>query len=285
MGAGRFIPLFLSVRALVALVASSAPLAGCNGLFYFPYRGVYALPEGPHRDVSIPTEDGFALHGWLLPARGEQRGTVVQFHGNAGNVTSHFLSLGWVTGHGLALLSFDYRGYGRSPGSPSPEGLDRDARAAIRFAHTLPRGAWASDLVLVGQSLGGAVLLSTYGRLPTDGRERVRAIVVEGTFHSYSEIAASVLWRTGLFLPFAGFGYALVSDAYAPAPYIARVAPTPLLVVHGDRDRVVPIAFGRAVFDLSAEPRRFWSVRGAGHLRAFASDREQERLIAYLESL
>jgi fermentation-respiration switch protein FrsA (DUF1100 family) len=284
MGAGRFVPLLLSLR-LLALLASSALLAGCNGLFYFPYRGVYALPEGPHRDVRIPTEDGLELHGWLLPARGEQRGTVVQFHGNAGNVTSHFLSLEWVTEHGLALLAFDYRGYGRSPGRPSPAGVDRDARAAIRFARTLPRGAWSSDLVLVGQSLGGAVLLSTYGRLPVQDRERVRAVVVEGTFHSYSEIAASVLWRTGVFLPFAGFGYALVSDAYAPARYIARVAPTPLLVVHGERDRVVPFAFGRAVFALSAEPSQFWRIRGAAHLRAFASAREQERLIAYLESL
>jgi fermentation-respiration switch protein FrsA (DUF1100 family) len=257
--------------------------SGCNFLFYHPYRGVYALPERPYHAVEIPTEDGLALHGWWLPAQGTPRGTVVQFHGNAGNVTSHFLSLEWVADYGLSLLAFDYRGYGRSPGRPSPEGLDRDARAAIRFAQQLPQGSWEADLVLMGQSLGGAVLLTAYGRL--EDRRRVRALVVEGTFHAYSEAAASVLWESKLLLPFTGFAYALVSDDYSPAPYVARVAPTPLLVIHGTRDRVVPPRFGRVVYALASEPKTLWEVPGGAHLRLFTTEARRERLVRHLERL
>jgi uncharacterized protein len=288
MGAGRLVHLLLNAprrrsRLALAMLASTA-LAGCNHLFYQPYRGVYALPAKPYRSVRIPTEDGLTLHGFWIPARGEPRGTVVQFHGNAGNVTSHFLALEWVTNHGLSLLAFDYRGYGRSPGRASVEGLDRDARAAIHFAqHALPQGTWEQDLVLIGQSLGGAVLLTSYGRL--EDRRRVRAVVVEGTFHSYSEVAASVLWQSGAFMPLSGFAYALVSDDYSPAPFIAEVAPTPLLVIQGGRDRVVNPRFGRVIHALAAEPRELWEVPWAGHLRVFTSRVQQARLIRYLERL
>jgi fermentation-respiration switch protein FrsA (DUF1100 family) len=269
------------VRAFALLASVGVSSAGCSGFFYFPERRALGEPRQPFREVRIPTRDGLTLSGWFFPAQGAARGTIVQFHGNAGNVTSHFRQLAWVTRYGYSLLTFDYRGYGQSPGEPSQRGLELDALAAIDFAERLPRASTGQDLVLYGQSLGGAVLLHAYASVRE--RSRIRVLVVESTFHSYSEAAASVCWRTPLLFPFTGFAYAWVSDAYAPASTIGAVAPTPLLVIHGDHDDVVPVAFGYAIYRLAREPRELWIVPGGGHVEAMRRVDYRARLIDYLE--
>jgi len=269
------------LRTFALLAVLGAASAGCSGFFYFPERRALGEPRQPFQEVRIPTRDGLTLSGWFFPAQGDARGTIVQFHGNAGNVTSHFRQLAWVTRYGYSLLTFDYRGYGQSPGEPSQPGLELDALAAIDFAERLPRARAEPDLVLYGQSLGGAVLLHAYASVRE--RSRVRALVVESTFHSYQEAAASVCWRTPVLLPFTGFAYAWVSDAYAPSPVIGSVAPTPLLVIHGDHDEVVPVAFGYAIYRQAREPRELWIVPGGGHVEAMRRVDFRARLIAYLE--
>jgi fermentation-respiration switch protein FrsA (DUF1100 family) len=256
-------------------------LAGCNGLFYFPSRRLYDWPSQPFENVSIATEDGETLHAWLFAARGKPRGTVVQFHGNAANVTAHFQSLVWLTEHGYSLLTFDYRGYGRSTGVPSPRGLAEDALSVMRYAQSLPVQSAGAHLVLYGQSLGGAVLLHSYPQL--EPRTRVRAVIVEGTFHSYQEIAASVLYRHWLLLPLTGLAYTVVSDETSPSAWVGRVSPTPLLIIHGERDPTIPPAFGRALYGLSAEPHEFWIAPEGGHIDAMTQPDMCRRLLRYLE--
>jgi fermentation-respiration switch protein FrsA (DUF1100 family) len=259
-------------------------LQGCSGFFYFPSRGLHGWPEQPFEELEFQALDGVRLHGLFFPARGAPRGTVVQFHGNAGNVTSHYTSLVWLTERGYAFFTFDYRGYGASERvRPSQAGVELDALAAMEVAEALPRAGSGRDLVYFGQSLGGAVLLHAYAKRPNP--ERVRALVIEGSFHSYQEVAASVLYRHSLLFPFTGFAYALVSDKYAPAAIIGRVSPTPLLVVHGTNDRVVPPAFGQAIYDLASEPRELWLVRGTDHLRTWNHEAARDLLAQKLDAL
>lgn len=250
-------------------------------MFYHPYRGVYALPARDYHDVTIPTHDGVKLHGWFLAADAPVRGTIVQFHGNAGNVTSHFLQFAWAPERGYAVLCFDYRGYGLSPGVPSAAGLEADALAAIHFAQHLPQAQAGEKLVLYGQSLGGAVLLHALGRVAD--RRRIGAVVVEGSFHSYEDAAAGVFFRHSLLFPFTGLTYATVSDRYDPAPYVGRVSPTPLLVIHGTHDPVIAPAFGRALYELGREPKELWFVGGGGHIDLLRRPEMRDRLVAYLE--
>jgi fermentation-respiration switch protein FrsA (DUF1100 family) len=266
-----WLPLFFSIQ-------------GCSGFFYFPSRGLHGWPEQPFEELEFRAGDGVRLHGLYFPAQGESRGTVVQFHGNAGNVTSHYESLVWLTERGYAFFTFDYRGYGASERvRPSQRGVELDALAAMEVAEDLPRARPGQDLVYFGQSLGGAVLLHAYATRPN--RARVRALVIEGSFHSYQEVASSVLYRHWLLFPFTGFAYALVSDEYAPAATIARISPTPLLIVHGTADRVVPPAFGQAIYDLAREPRELWLVRGTDHLRTWRSETARDLLVAKLDEL
>lgn len=258
-------------------------LSGCNGFFYQPTRTLGTWPEREFEDVWLHTRDGGKLHGWLFPTKDAARGTFVQFHGNAGNVSWHYEALDWVVDHGYQLLTFDYRGYGESSGYPHPEALRQDALTAIEYAQALPPTALQKDLVLYGQSLGGAVLLDAYPKLPD--RRRVRLLVVEGTFHSYQEVAASALWRRPILFPFTGFAYATISDDYAPAPAIPLVSPTPLLVIHGDQDDVVPASFGRTVYELARPPRALWIVRGGHHIDTMRRLEYRKRLLALVDDL
>jgi uncharacterized protein len=262
------------------LVLCCVPLTACNALFYMPSRRLYDWPVEPFRNVSIATADGEQLHGWLFAPQGPEYGTVVQFHGNAGNITAHFQSLVWLTHHGYRLLTFDYRGYGRSTGRPSPLGVEQDALAVMRYAEALPTTQRENGVVYYGQSLGGAILLHAYPQLE---HQHVHAVVVEGTFHSYQEIAASVLFRHWLLLPMTGFAYATVSDVTSPASAVSKIAPTPLLIIHGAKDPVVPLAFGRALERLAAQPHEFWIVPNGGHIDALRQPAVRQRLLDYLE--
>ncbi len=266
---------------MIALCACTT--SACNGFFYQPSRRLHDWPKEPFEEVTLDTPDGAQLHGWKFPAHGVTKGTFVQFHGNAGNVSSHFESLVWVTQYGYRLLTFDYRGYGRSTGYPWPEGVRQDALTAIAYAQALPHGSFEKDLILYGQSLGGAVLLNAYGAL-TD-RRRVRLVVVEGTFHSYQEVAASMLWRHPLLLPFTGFAYATISDDLAPARQIPLVSPTPLLVIHGQRDPIVPLVFGRTIYQLARAPRALWVIPGGRHIDAMRRAKVRARLLSFVEGI
>jgi uncharacterized protein len=268
------------MRALVFALLLTCT-SGCSGLFYFPSRGLYAWPQEPFKELEFTAADGVRLHGVYFPVP-NARGTVVQFHGNAGNLTSHYASLVWLTRHGYAFFTFDYRGYGASENKRSTQrGLRLDALAAMQVAAELPRARGDRDLIFIGQSLGGAVLLASYPSF--DQRARVRAVVIESSFHSYKDAAAGVLWRVPVLLPFAGFGYALVSDELAPAPFIEKVAPTPLLVVHGTGDEVLSPEFGKAIHALAQEPKTLWLVPEARHLRIWNRPAERKRLVAYLD--
>jgi len=274
----------MSPRALfVTTLLFGAATTGCNGLFYFPSRGLHDYPVKPFSKVELEASDGVKLGAWLFPAEGEKKGTFVQFHGNAGNVSSHFKALSWVTQHGYSFLAFDYRGYGESQGYPWPEGVRRDALAAIRFAAELPRGSEGKDLILYGQSLGGAVLVDAFAHVPD--RSRVRLVVVEGSFHSYQEVAASVLWRNWLLFPLTGLAYGTVSDENAPYWTVSRVAPTPLLIIHGEHDNVVPPEFGLSLYRLAQEPKTFWSVPGGRHIDAMSRPRYRRALLDFVASL
>jgi hypothetical protein len=125
------------------------------------------------------------------------------------------------------------------------------------------------------------VLLEAYPQL--ERHEQVRAVIVEGSFHSYQEIAASVLYRHWLLLPFTGFAYATVSDVTSPSAWVSQISPTPLLIIHGKQDPIVPFAFGRALDGLAGEPHEFWPVPNGGHIDAMTRPEWCQRLLSYLE--
>lgn len=273
---------FLRLLALVAL-----GLSGCGGLFYQPSDKVYTDPAArgfQWRPLAFPRPGGGELTAALVPGRGSDsgRGLVVHFHGNAQNMTAHWLAGQWFVLRGWDLLVWDWSGYGASDGEPSRAQTARDADAFLRFVSDSILPGRRGPLVLFGQSLGGAILSSAFVRWKD--RDRTTLLLVEGSFASYRGIARDRVaqhWATWIAWPLVPL---LVSDEDAPRKSLDRVSPTPFVVASCHQDGVVPHAFQREMHEL-APGSRLWTVEGCGHLGAFRSDSTRTRLVRFLDSL
>ena len=246
----RILRLLASLVFILGSVALVIPFL-LNSLLYFPFREIEATPSElglSFEDVEIPTEDGLRLHGWWIPARTPSLGHVLLCHGNAGNVGNRVVHAKLLSDAGLDVLLFDYRGYGRSAGKPDEEGTYRDARAARKALLRLP-GTHAARVLYLGESLGGAVALALALEAPP------RGLILQSTFTSVRDMGR-------LHYPF--IPPALVPDAY---PSLARIRTlkTPLLVLHGDRDDIVPLSHGQALFAAAPEPKQLRVFPRMGH--------------------
>lgn len=231
-------------------------------LVYYPQIGreVAGTPEAyglAYEDVQIATEDGEKIAGWWVPSR-KPRGTVLIFHGNAGNISQRLDYLRMFNRLDYSVLIVDYRGYGKSTGSPSEEGTYRDARAAWRHL-TRDRGIAAADIVLFGESLGAAVASWLAVRHPP------RALILHSAFTSAPDLGSQVYW----FLPvrlISRFSYDNLSN-------LASVK-APVLIIHSREDDIVPYAHGERLYQAAREPKQFLALRG-GHNDAFVFMREE----------
>jgi fermentation-respiration switch protein FrsA (DUF1100 family) len=230
---------------------------GQAGMLYLPNlpsRALSATPQAiglQYENIWLRTEDGVRLHGWYIPAA-SARGTVLFFHGNAGNISHRLDSIRIFNSLRLSVFIFDYRGYGQSKGRPSERGTQRDARAVWRFA-TEERGLAPHRIVLFGRSLGAAVaaLLAT--------QKQPGALIVESAFTSVPDIAAEFYW----WLPVRW----LSRFDYATRDYLAS-ARCPVLVVHSTDDEIIPFHHGEALFAAAHEPKDMLRLHG-GHNEGF----------------
>jgi uncharacterized protein len=228
-----------------------------NALLYFPARRIVQTPAAAglaFADVTFETEDAERLHAWWVPARGPSVGHVLLAHGNAGNIGDRLPHLALLSAAGFDVLAFDYRGYGRSTGRPSEHGLYRDARAA-RLALLGQPGVDPARVIYLGESLGGGVALALALEHQPAG------LILQSAFTSVRDMAR-------LHYPFVL--PALVPDAYPSLKLIPRLR-APLLVLHGDRDDIVPFGHGEALFEAAPDPKRMHAFAGAGHNDLLAS--------------
>ncbi|MBI3794417.1 MAG: alpha/beta hydrolase [Nitrospinae bacterium] len=282
-----------SLAGLLFFLFAASLFSSCTHLFYQPGKEQYFDPGKMgmvYQDAWIESAGGRKLHAWLFPSVGEtpERGTIIQFHGNAENISSHFASLAWVTKRGYNFIAFDYSGYWNSDGEPGQKALNEDSLSALTYAYKFNQTRSQEtgnklSLSAYGQSLGGAVLLRALADYPLRGE--LNAVVIESSFYSYQTIAREKLglsWITWLFQPLA---YVLVSDEYAPEKVIGSLSGTRLLVIHGTDDKVVPIRHGRRIFELAKEPKTFWEVQGGRHIDSMTRHGKEyrDKLIAYLD--
>lgn len=264
-------------------------VSGCTSLIYAPSRDSFHDPakfDYTHEEVYFSSSDGTSLHGWFFPAKSdiERKGTLVQFHGNAENISTHFLSLAWLTSYGYDFFTFDYRGYGKSAGSPSPSKLNLDSLAALDQALLLHkmRGD-EGKLIVYGQSLGGAVMLRAIDSF--ESKMFIDAVVVESSFFSYTFIAREKLSSSFFTWPFQALADLFFSDEYSPEGVISKISPIPLLVIHGDSDLIVPFYHGQRIYDLAKEPKGIWTIRGGRHINSMSFKDVRDQFLLFLEGL
>ena len=222
-------------------------------LIYYPAAEVDVTPKAlglPFEEVEIDVEPGVKLHGWFIKAAKEPSVATVLFsHGNAGNIADRLDRVLRWREVGADFLLYDYRGYGKSTGSPDEEGTYRDGRAAYDYL-VKGRQVDPARLVLMGESLGCAVSI----QLAIE--RKAAGLVIEAPFASIAHMANAIY----PFLPLGSF----IRTRYENVKKVPQLK-MPLLVVQGTRDEVIPVSQGKMVFDAAPEPKQYLAIEGAHH--------------------
>jgi uncharacterized protein len=239
------------------LLIIAASYIAIVALMYFMQRVMMYFPE---RARTAPAEAGFAqaeevvldsaggerIIAWHVPPRGDKP-VVLYFHGNGGALRYRVARFRALTADGTGLLALSYRGYGGSTGHPTEAGLIADGIAAYAFVATRYP---ADRIVLWGESLGSGVAIAVAAQKP------IRRLVLEAPFASAVEIAAHAY-------PFAPVHW-LMKDQFRSDLRIGKIT-APVLILHGERDRVVPIESGERLYAMIRAPKRFVRFPAAGH--------------------
>jgi fermentation-respiration switch protein FrsA (DUF1100 family) len=256
---GRFHRLRVWTRSLLVAVLA-AVLFWTAVIMIFENRFIFfpsTYPDGPYdtwsailrpEEHTFSSEDGPVLHAWFVKAD-TPLATILFFHGNAGNLSHRGEVLRRLQAGGFDIFIFDYRGYGKSEGSPNESGVYRDGRAAIRYLSSLP-GVDTSRILYFGSSLGGAIAIDVATERHPAG------LVLESTFSSAPDVAR----KAYPFLPIAF----LLHSRFDSESKIGAIG-CPLLSFHGTNDTVIPIELGRKLFQAAREPKQFYEVPRAGH--------------------
>jgi fermentation-respiration switch protein FrsA (DUF1100 family) len=222
-----------------------------NFFIFFPQKAFDFEPESfglAYRDATFTAEDGKTLHGWFFPGE-KDHPVILHFHGNAGNISHRLDLIRHLLHKRLQVFIFDYRGFGKSEGRPSEQGLYRDGVAA--YDHLVQKeGILPGKIVLHGHSIGAAVAVEVALN------RSVKSVILESAFTSTRDMAKTM----PLFILFSP----LLPANYNNLEKVPRLH-IPKLIIHGDSDEIVPFSMGERLFDSMAEPRQFLRLEGAGH--------------------
>ncbi len=238
---------------LAAIGAAACLYAAAVAYMYFGQRGFLYHPSSKPADAAIlraagyapfavPSTDGLTLTAWRRGGDADKP-TIVLFHGNAGDASHRIGIAEQAARHGYGVVLATYRGFGGNPGRPSEDGLYADARATLDAAGPGP-------FVLWGESLGTGVATKMANE------RRVLGVILQSPYISVAERAGEMF----AWLP----ARRLVTDRFDSASRIATIG-APLMVVHGARDTLIPIAHGRAIFDAAKPPKTFVELPDCGH--------------------
>jgi len=258
-------------------------LLGKNGgdrLFYFPSRDQPYTPEKygvKYEDVNFKSTDGTELHGWFLPCKEgakKAKATIVFSHGNAGSIAYHYGFIDWLMPAGYNVLLYDYRAFGKSKGTLSRKGIIEDVTAAFKYVASR-KDVDPTKLVSFSHSLGGAKSVVALAMQPIKG---LRAVITDGTFASYKDMAMQKAGQVGA---------NLTTDNYSTINYIDKLAPIPLLIVHGTQDRTVPVGQAEKLFKKAKEPKTYFKIEDGSHTNSLNRNNGEYRkkMLAWLSKV
>ncbi len=244
---------FPAVLVLGYLMLVGGMYVGQRSLMYHPsdrtpVPSQHGVPE--MTALRVPAADGLSLYGWWHPPARPGRPTLLYFHGNAGNLDDRADRARFFLDQGYGLLLMSYRYNAGAGGSPSEAALVADGRAAADWL-AREQGIGPDRIVLYGESLGSGIACA----LAAEGRGA--AVIVDGGFDSAANVAQAAY-------PFVPARW-LIKDRFDNAARLAEAEGVATLVVHGGRDRIVPAARAKALFEAATEPKRFELLPEAGH--------------------
>lgn len=225
---------------------------------YFPMRDMHTTPQQlglDYEDIYFTTSDNKTLNGWYIPNK-DARFTVIFCHGNAGNISHRIEKIAILHRLGLGIFIFDYRGYGKSQGRPSEQGLYKDASGAYNYLKE--RNISKDNIILYGESIGASVAIDLASR------EKVKAIITEEAFPSIKDMAKIAY----PFLP-----HFIFRSRFNSLSKIKEIT-CDKLIIHSVDDEIVPFYLGEKLYKEASPPKKFLKIRGS-HNTAFLEEKEK----------
>lgn len=274
----------IALRNLPLLLLLITVLSGCSSHIFRPDNGRWIITPTElgydYVNQFVVAQDGALLNVWLVSANHQPtRGAVLYFHGNARNISQHLPQILWLVDAGYEVVMADYRGFGASEGTLS---LAKTATDMQRIMHWFI-GVYRDDNTwLLGQSLGAALSAHVAGK-DEQLRHAFNGVILDSGFASFQAIGQDVLdkaWFTWLFqVPLSW----LMPRGYDADTQIGKLAPTPLLLLHSERDYVVPYDHAGVLYRKAGEPKTLITYQER-HIRGFANPVVRQQVLAFLRS-
>jgi len=251
---------------------------GCASHFFQPDQRVYTTPKYydlKYDDIYFESYDKTSLHAWRIYPSTKSKGLVFVAHGNAQNLSSHFVGWLWLIEEGYEVFIFDYREYGKSQGKSSIKGSIEDTRAALDYLDK----TYDKSYVAIGQSLGGTMLLNA---VESRDNTRIQALVIDSTFVGFAHIVKAKMDTFWLTWPFQWIPSLSLNADYDAKDRVKDVK-KPLLFIHGSLDNIISVDASWNLFEASSEPKEMWIVKNASHIQGLSNKAVQEDFIEFLE--
>lgn len=269
---------FISLIVILLILLGLALFAYFKSeqLFYYPDQIEYGRSpqhyQQRYEDIWIATEDGERLHGWFIPSTlyedpKDALGTILHYHGNAANITGQYPNVAWLATQGFNVITFDYRGYGKSTGHPSFDGVLKDGIAALQFTQSFSK-IDPDKLFVIGQSLGGNVAIASVGSTKNIA---IKAMIIDSTFYSYPLIAND---------KFTGAKY-LIRDAYSAYRFLPNLQSIPIFYIHGTADQVIPYYHSEKLYDETVGTKEISILPNIHHIEALHLPKIQAEVISF----
>ena len=223
-----------------------------SNLIFFPSKELCSCPasEGiPHEEIFIETPDAERLHGYFFPSFEKTSKVLLYLHGNGDNVGGWYPAPVGIQKHiPVNALLVDYRGYGKSTGKPTIEGVIKDAFAM--YEYLIQRGYKGGDISLYGRSLGGGIALEVATK------KKIHSIILQSTFTSLRDIAKD------LYPTIPGF---LIKNGLLNSIELIKKINIPVFISHGSKDEIISVKHSYKLFETAKEPKKLLILQGADH--------------------
>lgn len=258
--------------AHISLLIFSILLSSCGHLFYQGHEKIYMTPDKFMLDYEVHTLKSRRnkLKAWLVKPKSIPLGTIIFFHGNAENRSTHFIQLGWLVKKGWNVFIADYSGYADSEGKSTREQIYHDSLNITEYGLK----NFPGPFVMYGQSLGGNIAMAPAAAY----QDQLDLLILDSTFGSYQEISFKKLYGSWLTFVLSPLAYVLVNDDYTGEKYLKDYT-KPLMVIHSKDDQVVPFELGEKIFKNSnAKEKHFFKYEDYLHLQIYAKENNREEV-------
>lgn len=259
-------------------------MSGCTSLIFKPSKVHDPIPEewNPYvKEYYFPSLDNTKLHGWFLPSRQDPlnpKQTILFLHGTTNNISRFLGEVNWLTDAGYEIYLIDYRGYGKSDGSPYSEGILMDIHAAINDVSNKIDSD--EKFIILGHSLGAS--MGIYVLSQSDKKNQVDSFIAVSAFADYRTAARDFLshyWFAWLFQwPLS----LTISNDYRPIDYVAKLSPVSTLFLHGKADKIVEPHQSLELYEAAQQPKAI-SIIKSNHRDIFSYPENRQLLLEYLD--